>query len=112
MRLKLFLNIGEKHLYLPSSKVFSAHNALSIVCDINTNIASEKSEKDWACIKVLGPLDFALTGILARISNVLAEAEISIFALSTYDTDYVLVKSNTLLASKKALKKAGYIFEN
>ncbi|OQY33417.1 MAG: hypothetical protein B6I38_03630 [Anaerolineaceae bacterium 4572_5.1] len=85
---------------------------LSIVCDINTNIASEKSEKDWACIKVLGPLDFALTGILARISNVLAEAEISIFALSTYDTDYVLVKSNTLLASKKALKKAGYIFEN
>ncbi len=85
---------------------------LSIVCDARLPIASEKSEPGWACIKVLGPLDFALTGILAKISSVLAAAEISVFALSTYDTDYILVKSNTLLATKNALQKAGYVFEN
>lgn len=85
---------------------------LSIVCDAHLPVSSEKTEAGWACIKVLGPLDFALTGILAKISSVLAAAEISVFALSTYDTDYILVKSNTLLATKNALQKAGYVFEN
>ena len=84
---------------------------LSIVCDVQIFVSSEKSEADWSCIKVLGPLDFALIGILAKISSVLAEAEISIFALSTYDTDYILVKSNTVDTAKKALKEAGYVFE-
>ncbi len=84
---------------------------LSIVCDAKISLPSEKSEAGWSCIKVLGPLDFALTGILAEISNVLAEAEISIFALSTYDTDYILVKSDALVLAKKALKEAGYVFE-
>ena len=82
---------------------------LSIVCDAHLSVSSEKSEDGWACIKVLGPLDFAITGILAKI---LAEAKISIFALSTYDTDYVLVKSKVLATAKNALEKAGYIFEN
>ena len=85
---------------------------LSIVCDAKISLPSEKSEAGWSCIKVLGPLDFALTGILAEISNVLAEAEISIFALSTYDTDYILVKSDILVTAQNALEKAGYIFEN
>ena len=85
---------------------------LSILCEAHLPISSEKTEAGWACIKVLGPLDFGLTGILARVSGVLAEAEISIFALSTYDTDYILVKNNTLSVAKKALSEAGYIFEN
>ena len=88
------------------------NDELSIVCDAQLSFNSEKSEAGWACIKVLGPLDFGLTGILARVSGVLAEAEISIFALSTYDTDYILVKNNTLSVAKKALSEAGYIFEN
>ena len=85
---------------------------LSILCDSKIPVDSVKSEDGWACIKVLGPLDFGLTGILARVSGVLAKAEISIFAISTYDTDYILVKNNTLSASQKYLEKAGYIFEN
>ena len=64
---------------------------LSIVCDADIPLKSEKSESGWTCIKVLGPLDFGLTGILAKIASVLAEVEISIFAISTYDTDYILV---------------------
>ena len=84
---------------------------LSIICDVHLPIVSEKSEAGWVCIKVLGPLDFSLTGILAKISSVLAEAEISIFALSTHDTDYILVKKDKLAVAKKVLDETGYIFE-
>ena len=84
---------------------------LSIVCDAHLPIVSEKSESGWSCIKVLGPLDFVLTGILAKITRVLAEVEISIFALSTYDTDYILVKKDKLPTAKKVLEIAGYVFE-
>ncbi len=85
---------------------------LSLVCDAEIPLESEKSEHGWACIKVLGPLDFGLTGILARIASVLAEADISIFATSTYDTDYVLVKKDKLSAAQDALLAASYVFEN
>lgn len=85
---------------------------LSIICPASVQLASDKAEVDWSCIKVLGPLDFSLTGILAAISKVLAEAKISIFAISTFDTDYILVKANKLEAAKLALDQAGYKFPN
>ena len=85
---------------------------LSIVCNSTTQVNSEKFDIDWSCIKVEGPLDFSLTGILAKISTVLAKAEISIFAISTFDTDYILLKSEKLPFAKKALLKSGYTFNN
>ena len=85
---------------------------LSIVCNSTTQVNSEKSDTDWSCIKVEGPLNFSLTGILAKISTVLAKAEISIFAISTFDTDYILVKSEKLPFAKKALLKSGYTFNH
>lgn len=84
---------------------------LSVVCSSSIQLNSEKSELDWACIKVVGPLDFSLTGILAELSAVLAKAEISIFAISTFDTDYILVKSVKLPIAKKALLESGCIFD-
>jgi hypothetical protein len=57
---------------------------------------------------VIGPLGFSLTGIMANISGVLANAKISIFAISTYDTDYVLVKEQQIQDAINALKKDGY----
>ena len=83
---------------------------LSIVCSSSVLLDSESSEAGWSCIKVLGPLDFSLTGILANISAVLAKTEISIFAISTFDTDYILVKSEKLQTAKTALQKAEYTF--
>jgi uncharacterized protein len=71
---------------------------------------SKKSEAAWSCIQAIGPLDFSLTGILAEISAILARAEVSIFAISTFDTDYLLVKSEKLPTAKRALLKAGCIF--
>ena len=85
---------------------------LSIVCNSSIQLNSGKSEIDLSCIKVLGPLDFSLTGILAKISAVLAEAEISIFAISTFDTDYILIKSEKLPFAKEALLKSGYTFNH
>jgi len=65
---------------------------LSIVCEEALVPDGIRCEKNWRALKVAGPLDFALTGILASIANPLAAAGISLFAVSTFDTDYVLVK--------------------
>lgn len=85
---------------------------ISVVCASSIQLDSERSETGWSCIRVLGPLDFALTGILADISAVLAKAEISIFAISTFDTDYILIKSEKLQTAKKALQQAEYTFKD
>ena len=85
---------------------------ISVVCSYSVPLDSERSETGWSCIKVLGPLDFSLTGILANISAVLAKSEISIFAISTFDTDYILIKSEKLQAAKEALHQAEYTFKN
>lgn len=65
-------------------------------------------EAGWRCLKVLGPLDFGLVGILAGLSAVLAGAGISLFAVSTYDTDYILVKAGDFPAALAVLKDSGY----
>ncbi len=65
----------------------------------------------WSVIKVHGPLDFSLTGILAGLARTLAEAGISIFALSTYQTDYILVPETQSGTARQALEIAGWIFE-
>jgi len=83
---------------------------LSFVCPSSLEINSEQCDNDWACIKVKGPLDFGLTGILAKLCGVLAEAQISIFAISTYDTDYILVKATKANEAVAALETAGYKF--
>jgi uncharacterized protein len=62
----------------------------------------------WSALMVHGPLDFAPTGVLASIAGPLAEARIGIFALSTFDTDYVLVKEDTLPAAIAVLRAAGH----
>ncbi|MBU1697160.1 MAG: ACT domain-containing protein [Proteobacteria bacterium] len=90
--------------------IIKTEDELSIVCNSSVLKGSENSETDWSCIKVLGPLDFSLTGILADISSVLAKADVSIFAISTFDTDYILVKSKKLPVAEKALLHAGYTF--
>lgn len=90
--------------------ISKTEDELSIVCDENIKLESSKVDKGWACIKVAGPLDFAVTGILARISTTLAVVGISIFAISTYDTDYILVKKENIDKAKNALLNKGYIF--
>lgn len=81
---------------------------LSVVIPSDILLDSTEQETHWSCLKVLGPLDFSLTGILADISGVLANESISIFAISTFDTDYVLVKENHLSKAILALENNNY----
>ncbi len=84
---------------------------LSIVCAQAAVPDGIVSEKNWRALKIVGSLDFALTGILASIAAPLAHARIPIFALSTYDTDYVLVKANQLESAIQVLCQAGFSIE-
>lgn len=81
---------------------------LSVVCDERAVPAGVKAERGWRALKLRGPIPFAETGILAALARPLAEAKIGIFAVSTYDTDYVLVKEGDLDAARAALAAAGH----
>lgn len=81
---------------------------LSIVVDEDINIQSDIVEYNWRAIKIVGTLDFSLIGILSRISTILAQAQISIFAISTYNTDYILLKANQLENAVEVLKQNNY----
>jgi uncharacterized protein len=65
-------------------------------------------ERDYRAVRVRGPLPLNLVGIVAAIADPLAEAGMSIFAISTYDTDYVLVKAGELEKALQALRRAGH----
>jgi hypothetical protein len=77
---------------------------LSIVCQSSLVPSHIRAEMGWVAIKVEGPLDFSLTGVLAA-------GGVSIFALSTFDTDYILVKEQDISHSKRILERKGHIFE-
>lgn len=80
---------------------------VSVVCESTKMppLAPEQNVGGWKAFKVQGPLDFSLTGILAAISSALAEKKISIFAISTFDTDYILVKKESFLDAQQALSE-------
>ena len=81
----------------------------SLVCP--TAIVPQNTvERDdgWKALRIIGILDFSLIGIIARISNILAKNGIGIFAVSTFNTDYIFVKENDFDKSIKALEDAGF----
>ena len=84
---------------------------LSIVCAGDAVPDDVQCERNWRALKVQGPLDFSLTGILVALASPLASASIAIFALSTYDTDYILVKEPVLQQAIAVLQQHGHVFE-
>jgi hypothetical protein len=81
----------------------------SVVCEEERVPDGVQADTGWRAFKVVGTLDFNLTGVLVAIAAPLAEAGVGIFAISTYDTDYVLVKRDALEAAISALRAAGHI---
>ncbi len=82
---------------------------ISLVCKTESAPESFIAREDgWAGFRIQGELDFSLIGILSRISGVLAENKIGIFAVSTYNTDYILVKKEKLERALNALEEHGY----
>lgn len=81
----------------------------SLVCETSRVPANtEKREDGWRALRVAGTLDFSLVGILAQLSAVLARKNIGIFAVSTYNTDYIFLKKDRLDEAVKAFEAAGY----
>ena len=91
--------------------VTRTRDELSIVCRDALVPEEVLREPGWRCLRVRGPLPFSLTGVFARIAQPLADAGISLFAVMTYDTDYVMVKDEVLADAVAALIAAGHTVE-
>jgi hypothetical protein len=92
----------------PFFAVTRTADELSVVCTADIALSSDQAERDWRCLKVEGPLDFGLTGILSAVAAPLAQAGIPIFAISTFDTDYILVKADRCASACAALAAHGF----
>ena len=103
-------NLPEELIECEFYSLSNSQEELSLVCPEQILIQSENSSPNWKCLKVAGPLDLKLTGILAGLSDTLEKAKISIFAISTFETDYLLIQKRVLETAKTALKSAGYKF--
>lgn len=95
--------LDENTLY----SVTRTETELSIVCRDSEGLPGAV-ERGWCCLEVEGPLEFTLVGVLASLTQPLAEAGVSIFALSTFDTDYLLLKETQFESALVALRAAGH----
>jgi hypothetical protein len=82
-----------------------------VVCPQNQVPPGVLKQDGWRALQVEGPLDFSLTGVLASLTEPLAKEGISVFAISTYDTDFLLVKEEQLEAAIQALREEGFEVE-
>ena len=81
---------------------------LSVVCPQEAVPAAVLAERGFCCLRVAGPLGFGMTGVLASLSGPLASSGVSIFVVSTYDTDYLMVQERDLERAEDALARAGH----
>ncbi len=84
---------------------------LSIVCDEAAAPAGAICEAGWRALRLAGPIPFTVTGVIAAVSAPLARARLPMFAVSTYDTDYVLVRACDAQAAREALESDGFRIE-
>ena len=92
--------------------VGKTEDEISLVCQTKDVPAQTLAREDgWKAFCIVGVLDFSLIGILAKISNILADNGVSIFAVSTYNTDYILVKEDKLAQALEVLAEQGFSAE-
>jgi hypothetical protein len=90
------------------SSITRTAQELSVVCPQDQVPPGIQQQGGWKALQVEGPLDFSLTGVLASLTAPLAREGISVLAISTYDTDYLLVKEEQLEGAMQALREEGY----
>lgn len=89
--------------------VTRTEDELSVVAEQDVPVAEDViCSRDWRIMKIEGPLDLTLIGLIAEVSGIFKDACIPIFTLSTYDTDYILVKEEDLRNGTKALVSSGH----
>jgi len=94
----------------PFSSVTRTEDEVSIVCAADRVPEEHRPKSPWICFKVEGPFSFSEVGILASVIDPLAEKKVPIFAISTFDTDYVLVGEEHAEIALQALRDAGHEF--
>ncbi len=88
--------------------VTRTENELSVVCpEDEIPDGATTVERGWHALEVVGPLDFSMVGVMAALTRPLADVGVSVFVLSTFDTDYVLVHASALEKAVHALREAG-----
>ena len=92
----------------PFFSITRTGDELSIVTELSRVPVGVASQAGWRVLKVHGPFVLSEIGVLAAVATPLAEARVSLFAISTFDTDYLLVASETLSAATAALERAGH----
>ena len=93
------------------SSITRTAEELSIVCPEDRVPEGVDCEKNWRCLRVAGSIEFSVIGVLASLVSPLAKQGISVFAISTFDTDYLLVKDTDLSKARSALRQAGHDME-
>jgi hypothetical protein len=88
--------------------ITAAETGLTVVCRPDQVPPGARVEPDWRALSVVGPLDFSLIGVIGSLTARLAEAGVSVFVLSTFDTDHVLVKEDAVDTAVDALRRAGH----
>ena len=81
---------------------------LSVVCEASAVPANVTADREWRVLKIIGPFDLKTTGVLASLATPLAQAGISVLAIATYDTDYLLVRSDSVDRAVNTLLAAGH----
>lgn len=89
----------------------ATESEVSIVCDARLVPAGATAQPGWRGMGLRGPIPFSVTGVLASLVSPLAAARISVFAVATYDTDYLLVRSADTVRTQEILEAAGFQFE-
>jgi hypothetical protein len=92
----------------PFASVTRTPSELSIVCPAEVAPADARVDAGWRALEIVGPLDLRSVGIITTLADPLAEAGIAMFALSTFETDFVLVKASELQAAVAVLRTAGH----
>lgn len=89
----------------PFFALLRSPDELSLCCRSTFPVSSQASETDWACLAVDGPLAFSMTGVIAGITAPLAAAGIPVFVVSSYDTDYLLIKQVQAESAGQVLRR-------
>ncbi|MEG0857198.1 MAG: ACT domain-containing protein [Terrisporobacter sp.] len=90
------------------SSITKTEDEISLVCLDNKVPSHIKHEGNLRTLKIEGPLDFSLVGILSKISTLMSNKNIPIFAMSTYDTDYILIKNDEINKAIEILEQNNY----
>lgn len=99
-----FVNLGSEYSFI--GKTDEENSLVCITNEVPPNVIQR--EDGWKAFRIQGILDFSLIGVLSKIASILADNDVSIFAVSTYNTDYILIKKENYQKAIKTLSNAGY----